>query len=223
MMRPADLPASNHYHGHASSQLIGEYAYLWPGCTIAPKWAHEADVMTTRAGGQIELYKRVQKRRGIPWSLLAALDMRESGCDPMGCLANGDPWNKITKHFPSGKGPWSSKEESFDWALDDFEEGWGVRLHAIKWNIEQLLMVAEKWNGYLPRIEHGTIPADASPYMYSGVLFEGKPLYEKGKRKERLGEDGRMHGYWDPSQVDKQLGIFAFLLALKAKNYDLLG
>lgn len=225
MMRPADLPVSNHYHGHASSQLIAEYAYLWPGTTISKDWTHEADIMTLRAGALMEMYKRVQARRNVPWAALAALDMRESGCDPMGCLANGDPYNKMTIHYPSGKGPWASKESSFDWALDDFEspQGYGVNLHRIKWDISQVLLFCEKWNGFLPRIEHGTVPADASPYIYSGSVFEGKPLYERGKRKERLGEDSRMHGYWDPSQIDRQLGCLAFLKALEAKGYNILG
>ncbi len=221
MNRPADLPASNHYHGHKKPQLLAEYAYLYPGVTADPKRQPETALMVSRALALTALYRRVSATFGIPWCAIAAVDMRESGCDPMGCLANGDRWDRKTIHYPANNGPWASKEASCDWALGDHESGWGVNLRAINWSIPEILYFTETFNGFGPRIDPGVIPNDASPYVYSGALFEGKPLYEKGKRKEKIGSDGKMHGYWDTSQVDEQIGTLIFLKALEAKGFVL--
>ena len=223
---PAGLPASKHFHirkfdATTKPMLLSEYAYLWPGATIAQSMKVLSEAMAFKALRLIDTYRAVSHDRFVPWVALAAVDMRESGCDPMGCLANGDPWNKKTVHYPVGVGPWKSKADSMHWALDSFEKGWSVNLRKIKWTIPEILFFCELWNGVLARMEPGTVPSDASPYLYSGAEFDGKPLYEKGKRKERLGDDGRMRGYWDPAQVDLQLGCMAFLKALESKGYNL--
>lgn len=220
--RPEDLPASNHYHRAQKSKLMLEYAYLWSGVSVSPAWKNEAEVMTSRIQKLLPMYSRVGRARNVPWTAIAAIDMRESGCDPMGCLANGDRWDRPTIHYPVGNGPWDSKEASCHWALDSYEKGWVVNLRKIKWNIGELFFFCESWNGFGPRMEPGCIPSDASPYVYSGAVFEGRPLYVKGKRKEARDANGKMRGYFDPEQVDRQLGVMAFLKALEGKGYQIL-
>lgn len=220
--RPAGLPDSNHFHGHVKAQLLLEYAYLFESATIAPEWKATADRALALANSQSDLYKRVSAARNVPWLAIAALDMRESGANPTACLANGDPWAKVTTHYPAGNGPWPSKFASCLWALDDFQRGWNVDFHKISWNVPEMLYFMECFNGFFPRIEPGCVPADASGYIYSGSLFQGQKLYSRGKRKEKRGFwDGKMHGYFDPDQVDLELGCMAFLLAAKASGADL--
>lgn len=218
--RPIGLPESNHFHAHDRGSLFQEYAYLWPGAEIIERWKPVAEVMISRALKLRPMYSAVGQKRNVPWAALAAIDMRESGCDPMGCLANGDRWDRRTVHYPVGKGPWISKEQSCHWAISDFEKGWNVNLGRVHWDICEILHLLERWNGFNPRIDPGTVPPDASGYIYSGVSFEGKPLYERGKRKEHL-VNGVMKGYFDPDQADEQLGCMAFLKALEAKGFVL--
>lgn len=221
-MRPAALPASNHFHGHKKADLLLEYAYLFDGGTIMPEWKAAATRALLIANSQSDIYRKAAQARMVPWLAIAALDMRESGASPMGCLANGDPWNKVTTHYPAGNGPWPSKLASCLWALGDYQAGWNVDFRKIQWSIPEILYLCESWNGFNPRIDPGTVPADASGYVYSGVLFQEQQLYSRGKRKEKRGPDGRMHGYFDPDQIDQELGCMAFLLAAKGAGMDLL-
>src|SRR5882672_2241782 len=55
-------------------------------------------------------YQAVEKITTVPWSFIAVAHEREGSQDWNTSLAQGDPWYKVSKHKPAGRGPFSSWE-----------------------------------------------------------------------------------------------------------------
>jgi lysozyme family protein len=137
-------------------------------------------------------YLALEQRTSVPASFIAALDYRESDCDPHLGLGQGDPWNHVSTHVPAGCGPFSSWVDAgvfyihYD-HLDDNSAPWSLAYECWK---------GEIWNGIGYRY-HG-VP---SPYLFGGTSIQ---------RRGKFSSDG----HWDANEMDQQLGIMPIIVRL---------
>lgn len=129
---------------------------------------------------------------GVPWSLIGALDLRESDCDPRAGLGQGDPWNQVSTHVPRGKGPFKSWAAAAEFYirydnLDDVPAPWAMDVACYK---------AEAWNGWGYR-NKGIF----TPYLWAGTNH-----YKRGKYIA--------DGEYSSTAVDEQLGVVAILFQM---------
>lgn len=171
---------------HPFEALREEYARLWHAMSVAPALAATVDKAARKLLGNINRYRAVEARTGVPAVLIAAIHERECSANFRGHLHNGDPLGKRTVHVPAGRPlsdpPWTWETSAEDaLALDG--------LSAVKnWTIEQALFRLELYNGFGPR-DRG---------IHTGYLWAGTNHYARGKYVA----DGK----WDLSHVDRQLG-----------------
>lgn len=217
--RPSDLPKGNHYASRDRKKMAAEYAYLWPLATINVGKAREAaDTAAWILRGK-EAFEGVSSQTGVPWWVIGILNVMESGQDFNGTLLNGDAWNQVTKHYPSGLGPWSSWRQAAVFALQHEAKGWGFILQTYPWHkLEEIFYFLECYNGHNARLAEGAAidPPNASPYIYSATQF-----YRSGKRTEVLGSDGKYHGAFDKNLVSSQVGCMALAKALEGAGVKL--
>lgn len=150
----------------------------------------------------VHRFKAVADMTHVPWQVIAFIAIRETGFDwkkykKTGeldfnwhrCLHNGDRWDRVTTHVPSGLGPWTSWESAAADALNR-------RRRPSSWNSINLLWFLEKYNGLGYRKYHSHVK---SPYLWGYTN-----RYTKGGYKA----DGK----WSNSYVNKQIGATAFML-----------
>ena len=201
VLRPADLPESNHYASKDRALLAKEYEYLWAICSVPEKWVDECARAANKAMINIDKYKYVEKMTKVPWYFVAAVHYREASQDFRTCLHNGDRLPGPTVHVPAGRGPFESWEDA---AIDALTcEGFAGKSD---WSLGTVFARLEAYNGFGYRTGRmqETTPLNASPYIYNGTQF-----YVKGRSIED-------HS-WYPDSVDDQLGCMAFLKELGIK------
>lgn len=141
-------------------------------------------------------YKSVEAKTGVPWFIIAVIHERESSQDWTGSLAQGDPWNKASRHVPAGRGPFASWEDAAVDALMNCPPRLGLTKY---WgDAGSVLAALEAYNG-LGYFSHN-VP---SPYIWAGT-----DQYKSGKYIV----DGR----YDPNHVDNQPGCAGMLIAMMA-------
>src|SRR5512139_1362897 len=149
-------------------------------------------------------YIAISRKTGVPWWVIAVIHERESRQDFSCNLANGEPFNRVTRLVPKGKGPWKSFEDAACDALVNFPP------YAAKWkdwSVPGALTLLEQYNGlgYAngPRdVKGNKYPPQPSPYIWSGT-----DQYVAGKYV--------VDGIYDPKVVDKQLGCAGLLIAMR--------
>src|SRR6266849_1812891 len=57
-------------------------------------------------------YQAVSAKTGVPWPFIAVAHERESSQNWNASLAQGDPWNRVSVHVPSGRGPFMSWQDA---------------------------------------------------------------------------------------------------------------
>lgn len=205
--RPEDLPASNHYAGRKSAQLLAEYRYLFSIATITPKWHSEVWRSVDWAKLNRSRFEAVSRVTLVPWYVVAIINIMEMGTNFNGSLLNGDDWHGKTRNFPPGHGPWKSWEDAAIYAFDYEEDGWNIQTETYNWkDIGSIFWFLEAWNGFNARTGEQyekTTPKGASPYIYSGT-----PFYVSGKKQENPTR-------FTPELVSQQIGCMAFLKALE--------
>lgn len=146
-----------------------------------------------------EFYDPVEAATGIPWYVVAAIDMREESFNHTGYLGNGDPLWKPTTNVPRGRGPFSSWFAGAIDALqyDAFTPAKGEGSH---WDIVTALIALENYNGQ-GYAEQGI----ASPYIWSLTTLQvpGKFVAD---------------GSFDPGAMDSQPGCAGLLLTLQSQG-----
>lgn len=154
-----------------------------------------ARVLTYKAN----YYDPVEKAMGIPWYMIAALDMREEDFNHSGYLGNGDPFYRVTTHVPRGRGPFKSWYDGAIDALrlDHVAPAFGEGSH---WDIVTVLIACEKYNG-LGYAAHG-LP---SPYVWAGTNVQRAGKYTSD-------------GHWSSVAWDTQPGCAGLFLALKTNH-----
>lgn len=140
-------------------------------------------------------YQSVSSKTGVPWAVIAVIHERECSQDWTGSLAQGDPWNKVSVHVPSGRGPFNSWEEA---AVDALVNCAPYATRNKDWSIGGTLTKLEEYNGlgYAAR-------GRPSPYIWSGT-----DQYSSGKYVR--------DGVYDPDVFDNQLGCAGLLIAMMA-------
>lgn len=168
----------------------------WHSCSIVSSQKALMETLAQKVlSFKTQFYDPVEKAIGIPWYVVAALDMREESFAHSGYLGNGDPWNKKSVHVPAGRGPFSSW---YAGAIDALRlEGFDKIAH---WDIVTTLIECENYNGVGYK-KRGT----PSPYVWSKTSVQVPGKYVA---------DGR----FDPNALDSQPGCAALFLALKLNH-----
>lgn len=161
-----------------------------------PLAAHVADeIISFRAR-----YETISLATGVPWELIGVIHDRECSMSWLGNLAQGDPWNKMSIHDPSGRGPFKSWDEAAIDALikcPPFASKWS------DWSMGGKLTLLELYNGL--GYAHMGHP---SPYIWSGT-----DQYSRGKYTS--------DHHFDPNAVDRQLGCAIMLSQIMEKSNEL--
>jgi len=159
----------------------------------------EVDKVAQSLLPKMDLYLREQEVVKVPAAFLAALDQREDDANPHCAIGQGDPWNRVSRNVPRGKGPWSSKFDAdiFYIRYDHLDD------NSAPWSWSYVCWKGEAWNGFGPR-SHG---------IRTGYLWSGTSLYVRGKYVA--------DNEWDARETDKQLGIIPVMRRLIALRPDL--
>lgn len=175
----------------------------WQKCKIDENRKDEADHLAQRVlSYKSNYYDPVQNEDGVPWYMVAALDMREENFNHNAVLANGDPLWKPTIHVPRGLGPFKTWHEGAVSSLR-FDHVTPLKGEGDHWDIVTVLIACEAYNG-LGYYYRG-LP---SPYVWGGTNIQVAGKY--------VG-DGR----FDAHAWDMQPGCAELFLALKAAGVDL--
>lgn len=174
----------------------------WQGCRIKQSkldmFAHQA---TRALSYKVTYYDPVTKFTGIPWYVIAALDMREENFNHNGYLGNGDLLWKKTTHVPKGRGPFTTW---FEGAIDALKYDKMDKIPAgSHWDIVTALIKCEGYNG-LGYFNRG-LP---SPYIWAGTSVQVPGKFTSD-------------GHFDPNALDSQPGVAGLLLSLKSQGVDL--
>jgi lysozyme family protein len=172
----------------------------WQKCEIPDSHKGMYETLANRVlSYKQNYYDPVENGTGVPWYLVAGLDMREEDFNHNGYLGNGDPLWKPTTHVPRGRGPFLSWHAGAVDALhhDGMIPSKGEGHH---WDIVTVLIAAEKYNGLGPY--YRGIP---SSYIWSGTNIQVAGKYVAD-------------GVWDPHAWDIQPGVAGLLLALKTNH-----
>src|SRR6185295_1862273 len=103
-------------------------------------------------------YVPIEAVTGVPWYMIALIHLRESDNDFSKSLAQGDPWNRRSKHIPIS-GPFRSFADSAVWSLR--HDG----LTSVRdWRLEKQLYYQEIYNG--TGYDNRGLP---SPYLWGGT------------------------------------------------------
>jgi lysozyme family protein len=145
-------------------------------------------------------YQAVERATGVPWPFIAVTHQRESSQNWNRSLAQGDPWNEVSKHVPAGRGPFGSWEAA---AIDALVNCGPYASRNKDWSIGGLLTLLERYNG-LGYVNKG-LP---SPYIWSGT-----DQYNKGKYVA--------DGVFDANEVDKQLGCAGLIMAMMSLDQSI--
>lgn len=171
--------------------LKNDYAARWAAMEIRSERKGDVFAVAQRVFAGKERYLTVSGATGVPWFVIGVIHMMECGGNWRGALCNGDPYNRVTRNVPRGKGPWKSWEDAAVWALryDDLDK-------IDHWSPEHLAYALEKFNGMGSRMRG--VP---SAYLWS---FTNQ--HERGKFVS--------DGVWNAMAVSEQPGGMAILKAM---------
>ena len=179
-------------------QLIAENAARWETCRIVPARQKEVTQVAARlvASAAKSSYVAIANATAVPWWTIAVIHEREASQNFSCSIAQGDPWNRVSRHVPKGRGPFTS---FFDAAVDALSN---CAPHAAAWkdwSAGGALTLLEEYNG----LGYEEYHAEASPYIWGATDQE-----ERGKY---VGD-----GEYSAATWDTQLGCAAMLKAMMA-------
>lgn len=140
-------------------------------------------------------YQKISKKTGVPWWVIAVIHEREASQRWDRSIAQGDPFCRVSRNVPKGRGPFDTFEDA---AYDALVNCGPFAARNEDWSIGGTLTLLEKYNG-MGYANRG-IP---SPYIWAG-----SDQYSRGKFV-------RDHVF-DPNAVDKQLGCAGLLARMAA-------
>jgi lysozyme family protein len=139
-------------------------------------------------------YDAIEKEFGVPWWMVAVLHYRESNCNMLACLSNGEQiigTGRTTKLVPRGKGPYAT----FAFSAKDALEAQGA-FKIKSWDIETSCHFMEAWNGFGYQKKGLN-----SPYLWSFTNHESRGMYVAD-------------GQFDLAKTDPRPGTVALILGL---------
>jgi len=140
-------------------------------------------------------YKAAVSGTPVPWYVLALIHQMEADGDFRKQVVNGEPFDRTTRLYPKGKGPWTTWESAALWALQKSEDF--QLFNKTEWPRWKTLYRLECYNGV--GYQNKGLP---SPYLWAGSNH-GAGV---GKFVERLGSDGEYHATYDPTLMSNQIG-----------------
>lgn len=165
------------------------YARQWDAMHVTR--VSEARKMAEKILLQKDRYVLIERLTGVPWYWTGPTHVRESDMDFRASIAQGDRWDRVSRHVPAGRGPFPS----FEAAAEDAYRLDGLS-RVVDWRLEKLLYYWEVYNGW-GYLSHG-VP--------SAYVWAGSDQYSRGKYIS--------DGHWSSSAVDHQLGTATMLRAL---------
>ncbi len=169
---------------------------LWKSCKIKTDRLNEMKNLADKIVGFREsFYDPVQRETGVPWYVVGVIDCREEDFDHHGYLGNGDRFDRVTRHVPRGRGPFSSW---FEGAIDAFHiDGMAHLPEGGHWDIVTALIKCEAFNG----MGYAAMGL-RSPYVWGATNNQQLGKYVSD-------------GHFDRGALDRQPGCAAMFLALK--------
>lgn len=178
--------------------LIAANEARWQKCQITPSRLAEVNSVAKRLCAQTAkiTYQAVENATGVPWWVVAVIHERE--CDQnFACnIAQGDPWNAVSRHVPKGRGPFSSFLAA---AVDALTKCPPKAAEWKDWSAGGTLTILEEYNG----LGYESYHAEASPYIWGATNQEQRGKY--------VGD-----GEYSAATWDTQLGCAAMLMAMMA-------
>lgn len=188
------------------SALIAQNNKLW-----ATAEYHDAMMATAKAVAlrictprAVAVYKELERVTTVPWWVIGVIHYREANLSWGRNIAQGDPWNSVSRHVPKGRGPFKSFYAA---AVDALTKCAPFAARWKDWSPGGALTLLELYNG--TGYEHHGVP---SPYVWSGTQH-----YRRGKYVK----DGPAG--WDPNVVDKQLGCAILLHCMQENDQSVMG
>ena len=179
------------------AQLVVANEQRWPKASILPSRLAETQAVAKSlcAPNAVSIYQQISVRTLVPWFIIAVIHEREADQNWGANIAQGDPWNKISRHVPKGRGPFSS----FQLAAFDALVNCPPYAHRWKdWSVGGSLTLLEQYNGLGYEDYHN----EDSPYIWGATTEEQRGKY--------IGDN-----QFDPSAWDSQLGCAAMLKAMQ--------
>ena len=173
-----------------------QYAKWWDTMTVRASRQKEFDALADKILAHKGRYQAVEKRIGVPWYLIAVLHLRESACNFLTYLGNGQSLNKRTTIVPKGRGPFASFE---DGAVDALRIDGLSTVH--DWRLEKILYYCEIFNG--TGYDAKGLP---SPYIWGGTNIQRPGKYVRD-------------GVFSRNVIDPQPGCAPILRALAFKDH----
>lgn len=189
-MSPVDLPS-----------LIQANTARWPSMVIDFDALPVLDQAAARLIAAKPRYQSLFAETSVPWPVIAVIHQRECSQNWNLSIAQGDPWNQVSVHVPTGRGPFGSWEEAAIDALTACE-------HMDQW---------AHWDsvaGVLTRLE-----------MYNGLGYAGmnRPSPYIWSRTDQYlsGKYVADHDF-DPNVIDSQEGCAGLLVRMMAQDATIL-
>lgn len=183
--------------------LIQKNSDRWKNCQVLPKRLSEVKIVSRRLvvpGAKFQ-YEEISKITEVPWWVIAVIHEREAGQSWKANIAQGDPWNHISRHVPRGRGPFKSFRDAAIDALTfcpPFAARWK------DWSAGGSLTLLELYNGTGYEDWHH----EASPYIWAATNHE-----EWGKYVS--------DGHWDARVWDEQIGCAAMLKTMMELDQEI--
>jgi lysozyme family protein len=178
------------------SLLSDANATRWAKATVKPekRAIFKSVAQRLSAPAAKARYTAIEKKTGVPWFVIAVIHEREASQKWSANIAQGDPWDRVSRNVPAGRGPFKSFEEA---AYDALMKCAPYAGKWTDWSVGGTLELLERYNGlgYAAK----KVP---SPYIWSGT-----DRYVSGKYI-------RDHVY-DANAVDQQLGCAGLILAMQ--------
>ena len=177
--------------------LKEDYFALWVEMAIKASKLTAVDKLVNTIADLRARYAVIEAATNVPWHVVALIHALEASLDFQSHLHNGDPLSARTVQVPAGRPvngrpPFTWEESAIDAIRYD-------KLDQVEsWNIERLLYVLERFNGFGYRKHH---PEVKTPYLWS---FSNH--YTKGKYVA--------DGTWSSEAVSKQCGAAVLLKRL---------
>lgn len=191
---------------HPFETLKEEYAHYLALMSVNPAKTKTIDDAAKKIlrPENLDVYVAACEDTAIPPAFIGVLELRESDCDPMRALGQGDRWDRVSVNVPRGKGPFKSRLD----AMRFYIQYDGLDQSSAPWSMEYTCWKGEAWNGFGPRA-HGR----PTGYLWASTTIYDKPWGRGGKYV--------WDGVWDASTYDVQLGIVPVLQRIGQLRPDL--
>ena len=171
-------------------------AARWTKCEITPSRKAEVEKIAQAIFSFKNVYQAVESATEVPWWFVGIVHSLEADLNFNDSLAQGDPWNKRSRHVPKGRGPFKSFLAA---AIDALVNCAPYAARWKDWSIGGALTLFEEYNG----LGYDTVHHEASPYVFGATNQEQRGKYDSDS-------------HWDAGMWDTQIGCAALLKALMA-------